>query len=163
MRAGRRNYARRTRCRKSSAIGKGGRRILLLGTQPIIGCPARSLTNMLVPLEWQRAMEKGRLLLVSPFDGSQERATAELAQERNKFVATVADRVCFIYTTPRSTLETLAAERGPRRLSGTVPTRVRWRRSSGSNRCTSTGRRRLRPQRRCSADGAGGQWRRSSR
>ena len=53
-------------------------------------------------------IEKGRLLLLSPFAGSQKRATAELAQERNKFVATVADRVCFIYTTPGGTLESLA-------------------------------------------------------
>jgi hypothetical protein len=50
-------------------------------------------------------IEKGRLLLLSPFAASQKRATAELAQERNKFVATVADRVCFIYG---GTLQSLA-------------------------------------------------------
>jgi len=93
-----------------SPVEKECLRILLRGTQPIIICPARSLTNMRVPLEWQRAIEKGRLLLVSPFAGSQKRATAELAQERNKFVAAVADRVCFVYTTPGGTLESLANE-----------------------------------------------------
>jgi hypothetical protein len=65
---------------------------------------------MRIPREWQREVDKGRLLLVSPFAESQERATAELAQERNKFVATVADQVCFIYTTPGGTLELLAKE-----------------------------------------------------
>ena len=93
-----------------SPVEKECLRILLRGTQPVIICPARSLTNMRIPREWQRAIEKGRLLLVSPFAGSQKRATAELAQERNKFVAAVADRVCFIYTTPGGTLESLANE-----------------------------------------------------
>lgn len=93
-----------------SPVEKECLRILLRGTQPIIICPARSLTNMRIACEWQRAVEKGRLLLVSPFAGTQKRATAELAQERNKFVATVADRVCFIYTTPGGTLESLANE-----------------------------------------------------
>lgn len=91
-----------------SPVEKECLRILLRGTQPIIICPAHSLTNMRVPLDWQRAVEKGRLLLASPFAGSQRRATIELAQERNKFVAAVADRVCFIYTTPGGTLEALA-------------------------------------------------------
>jgi predicted Rossmann fold nucleotide-binding protein DprA/Smf involved in DNA uptake len=91
-----------------SPVEKECLRILLRGIQPVIICPARSLTNMRITREWQREVEKGRLLLVSPFAGSQKRATAELAQERNKFVAAVADRVCFIYTTPGGSMESLA-------------------------------------------------------
>ncbi len=93
-----------------SPVEKECLRILMRGTQPVIICPARSLANMRIPREWRQGIEKGRVLLVSPFAGSQKRATAELAQERNKFVATVADRVCFIYTTPGGTLEGLANE-----------------------------------------------------
>jgi len=93
-----------------SPVEKECLRILLRGTPPTIICPARSSTSMRIPREWTQAIEKGRLLRVSPFAGSQKRATAELAQGRNKFVATVADRVCFIYTTPRGTLESLANE-----------------------------------------------------
>lgn len=93
-----------------SPVEKECLRILLRGTQPIIICPARSLTNMRIPREWQRAIEKERLLLASPFAGARKRTTAELAQERNKFVAAVADRVCFVYTTPGGTLESLATD-----------------------------------------------------
>lgn len=93
-----------------SPVEKECLRILLRGTQPVIICPARSLMNMRVPGEWKQTVEKGRLLLMSPFAGSQKRATVELAQERNKFVAAVADRVCFVHTTPGGALESLAHE-----------------------------------------------------
>jgi len=93
-----------------SPVEKECLRILLRGTQPVIICPARSLTNMRIPREWKQAIEQNRLLLVSPFTGSQKRATAELARERNWFVAALADRVCFIHTTPGGTLAALAAE-----------------------------------------------------
>jgi hypothetical protein len=111
------DYAKKLRGEGETVIGgfhspleKECLRILLRGTQPIIICPARSLSNMRIPREWQRQVGKGRLLLMSPFAESRKRATADLAQERNKFVATVADRVCFIYTTPGGTLESLANE-----------------------------------------------------
>jgi predicted Rossmann fold nucleotide-binding protein DprA/Smf involved in DNA uptake len=93
-----------------SPVEKECLRILLRGAQPVIICPARSLANMRIPREWQQAIKTGRLLLLSPFAGSQKRATAELAQERNRFVAAVSDKVCFIYTTPGGTLESLADE-----------------------------------------------------
>ncbi|HPC60304.1 MAG TPA: DNA-processing protein DprA [Verrucomicrobiota bacterium] len=93
-----------------SPVEKECLRILMRGKQPIIICPARSLRNMRLPREWRGAIQQGRLLVVTPFVGSQKRATAELARERNRFVAAVADRVCFIHTAAGGALESLANE-----------------------------------------------------
>jgi hypothetical protein len=93
-----------------SPVEKECLRILMRGTQPVIICPARRLTNMRIPLEWRTGVDSGRLLLMSPFAEGQRRATAELAVERNRFVAAIAGRLCFIYTTPGGTLEALAGK-----------------------------------------------------
>jgi predicted Rossmann fold nucleotide-binding protein DprA/Smf involved in DNA uptake len=102
-----------------SPVEKECLRILLRGTQPIVICPARSIGNMRIPGDWKSAIEKGRLLVLSPFTPKQGRATAELAQERNRFVAAMADRVCFIYTAPGGALESLASDlsRGNKRIT----------------------------------------------
>lgn len=109
------DYAKKLRDDGATVIGgfhspveKECLRILLRGDQPMVICPARSLANMRVPGDWEKAIESSRLLLLTQFTGSQKRATAELAQQRNKFVAAIADKVCFIYTTPGGTLESLA-------------------------------------------------------
>ena len=47
------------------------------------------------------------MLLLSPFEEKHHRATAELARRRNEFVATVADKVCFIHVSPGGELEAL--------------------------------------------------------
>lgn len=71
--------------------------ILLRGTQPVIYCPARSLDKMRLKAEWQDAITQQRLLLLSPFRANQNRATAELAQTRNEFVAALADIILVIH------------------------------------------------------------------
>lgn len=93
-----------------SPVEKECLRILLRGSQPIIICPARSLANMRIPTELRPHIEKGRLLLLSPFSEKERRATSVLARERNGFVASIADKLCFIYTEPGGSLEALAAE-----------------------------------------------------
>jgi len=82
--------------------------LLLRGEQPIIICPARSLERMRLPADWKKALDGGRLLLLSPFHRGR-RATVELAQERNTFVAAMADEACFVHTTPGGNLEKLKA------------------------------------------------------
>lgn len=67
--------------------------ILLRGRQPVIWVPARSIVAMRLRLELLPAFEAGRLLIISPFEPKQRRITAELAEMRNRFVGTVADRV----------------------------------------------------------------------
>lgn len=90
-----------------SPVEKECLRILLRGNQPVIICPARSLTNLRVPGAWKPPLESGRLLLLSPFSAKHHRVTADLAKRRNEFVAAIADRVCFIHVSPGGELEAL--------------------------------------------------------
>ncbi len=83
--------------------------LLLRGTQPVIYCPARSLDNLRLKSEWKTALSaernsegtaQNRLLLLSPFASHQHRATADLAQTRNQFVAAIADAIFIAYANP---------------------------------------------------------------
>lgn len=85
-------------------------RILLRGTQPIIICPARSLSRMRIRLEYKEAIEKGRLLLLSPFKENQRRNTVETAMDRNRFVAALADAVFVAHASPNSKMEKFCHE-----------------------------------------------------
>ena len=67
--------------------------LLLRGTQPIIICPARSIDRMQIPKSWKAPLADGRLLILSPFVDHRPRVTAELARQRNRFVARLADEV----------------------------------------------------------------------
>lgn len=85
-------------------------RILLRGTQPALVCPARSIEGMRVPAEWARPIAEGRLLVASPFASGERRATAELARERNRFVAALADAVFVAHAAPGGKTEALCRE-----------------------------------------------------
>ena len=74
-------------------------RILLRGSQPIIGCPARALPRR-IPAEWQTPLAEGRLLILSGFTAAEKRVTTELASRRNALVAARADEVCVAHITP---------------------------------------------------------------
>ncbi len=74
--------------------------LLLRGSQPVIYCPARSLDNLRLKSEWKTAIAQNRLLLLSPFASHQHRATAELAQNRNQFVAAISDAIFIAYANP---------------------------------------------------------------
>jgi hypothetical protein len=67
--------------------------ILLRGRQPVIWVPARSIVGMHLKPELVPAFEAGQLLILSPFPPNEKRITAALAEERNRFVAALADRV----------------------------------------------------------------------
>ncbi len=79
-------------------------KLLLRGQQPVIVCPARSIWSRL-PGEWKLPLEQGRLLIVSPFEEKHRHPTAELAQERNEFVAALADNIFVAYAFPGSKTE----------------------------------------------------------
>jgi predicted Rossmann fold nucleotide-binding protein DprA/Smf involved in DNA uptake len=81
--------------------------VLLKGTQPLIIFPPRSLEGMQVPAAWRAPIQQGRLLLLSPFEKKHRRATTDLAQKRNEFVAALADVVFVAYAAPGSTTESL--------------------------------------------------------
>src|SRR3990167_1742048 len=60
-----------------SPVEKECLRILLRGKQPIIICLARALEKIRLPSDWQRALEAGRLLILSPFEKRPRRPTVE--------------------------------------------------------------------------------------
>lgn len=82
--------------------------ILLRGPDPIIICQAHRLSTTGLPVDWQKAIDAGRLLLLSPFIAKQKRVTAELAAERNRFVAAISDEVLIPYAAPGGKTEALA-------------------------------------------------------
>ena len=93
-----------------SPIEKDCLPILLRGQDPIIIVQGRKLSTSRLPAEWQRAIEAGRLLLISPFTEKDKRVTAELASERNRFVAAISDEVLIPYAAPSSKTEALALD-----------------------------------------------------
>lgn len=84
--------------------------LLLRGKQPVIICPARTLHKMRLPKEWKLPLEQGRLLLLSPFEEKLRRATADLAQIRNKFVTAIAAAIFIAHATEGSKSEKLSRE-----------------------------------------------------
>lgn len=81
--------------------------LLLRGEQPIVVCPARSLEGIRLPAALKNGVESGRVTLLSPFGPRQRRAKADLAEERNRFVAAVATEVFVAYAAPGGKTEGL--------------------------------------------------------
>ncbi len=77
-------------------------RILLRGSQPVILCPARGLQAMRIPSEHKTALEKGRLLYLSPFSEKARRPTVDIAFKRNQFLGALAERIFVPYASPSS-------------------------------------------------------------
>lgn len=90
-----------------SPIEKECLRILLRGRQPVILCPARGLQGMRPLPDWKKPLADNRLLVLSPFPASERRVTKDLAVERNRFVAALADEVVFAHITPGGHLDQL--------------------------------------------------------
>lgn len=79
--------------------------LLLRGGQPLVICPARSIEQLNLPVEWRQAVEAGRLLILSPFVSRHRRPTVQLAERRNDLVAALAECVVVIYAAPGSKTE----------------------------------------------------------
>jgi predicted Rossmann fold nucleotide-binding protein DprA/Smf involved in DNA uptake len=71
--------------------------VLLRGQQPVVICPARSIERLRMPMSWRKPYDQGRLLVLSPFTVRQRRPTAELAENRNRLVATLATNILVAY------------------------------------------------------------------
>lgn len=84
--------------------------LLLRGTQPVVICPARSIERMRLPVEWRRPVQEKRMLILSPFGAQQRRVTAALAEQRNRFVATLADDIFVAHAPCGSKTEQLCIE-----------------------------------------------------
>ncbi len=83
-----------------SPVEKECLRILLRGKQPIIICLARAFGKIRIPTEWRKALDTGRLLILSPFEKWPPRPTVESARQRNELVAAIVDEVLIIHATP---------------------------------------------------------------
>lgn len=84
--------------------------ILLRGSDPTIIVQAHRLSSSRLPLDWQKAIDAGRLLLLSPFGEKDKRVTAKLAAERNRFVAEISDEVLIPHAALGSRTEALALD-----------------------------------------------------
>jgi len=84
--------------------------ILLRGKQPIIMALARGLRALRLPAAQRNALEDGRLTIISPFPAEEKRATADLARQRNRLVAAMADEVVFGFIAPGGNLAGLHDE-----------------------------------------------------
>jgi len=81
--------------------------ILLRGEHPVVVCPARGVEGMRIPAAWKAAITADRMLITSPFDKGVRRATAALAEERNRHVVSLADAVFIPHAAPGGGLERL--------------------------------------------------------
>jgi predicted Rossmann fold nucleotide-binding protein DprA/Smf involved in DNA uptake len=82
---------------------------LLKGKQPIILALARGLKERLEP-EFEKPLEEGRLLIISPFEKSVNRMSSERAEIRNKLMVDLSDKVMIGYASAGGNLERLVKE-----------------------------------------------------
>ena len=80
-----------------SPVEKECLRILFRGIQPIIICLARAMEKIRLPLDWRRALETERLLLLSSFQKRPRCPAAESSHQRNELVAALSDEVLIIH------------------------------------------------------------------
>ena len=74
--------------------------ILLDGTQPVVVCLARGMAATRIPARWRTPLERGRLLLISPYSDEVRHVTEGTATLRNRMVAALADRLVVPYASP---------------------------------------------------------------
>jgi predicted Rossmann fold nucleotide-binding protein DprA/Smf involved in DNA uptake len=103
-----------------SPVEKECLQILLRGSNSIVICTARSLPRRM-PLEWEKPLAAGRLLVLSALPATAKRVTAELAARRNELVAALADEVFIAHATTGGHLEALARRLCARGISLLTP------------------------------------------
>jgi len=89
-----------------SQIEKDVLHYLLKGDQPIIVALARGLKTKLES-EFQKPLEQGRILIITPFEKSVKRVTEQTAEIRNKLMLNLADNIVIGYTSKGGKLEQL--------------------------------------------------------
>ena len=92
-----------------SKIEKDVFHYLLAGTQPIIMALARGMKKKTEP-ELKRAIEVGRLLIITPFENSVKRVTVETAEWRNKLMIELADEIVIGFASKGGMLKRLIAD-----------------------------------------------------
>lgn len=85
-------------------------RILLRAKTPIIYVLARTLLGARISASIRRAEKAGFATIISPFPQTVRRTTAQTANERNRHILTICDRVLFAHASPGGKTEALALE-----------------------------------------------------
>ncbi len=82
---------------------------LIQGSQPLTIVLARGMKKRIEP-ELKKALNKNRLLVLSPFDESVNRVTAETAEKRNRTMMEIADEIVFGHISEGGMLSRLQRE-----------------------------------------------------
>jgi predicted Rossmann fold nucleotide-binding protein DprA/Smf involved in DNA uptake len=93
-----------------SPIEKDCLDLLIRGTQPVVICPARSIHNMRLAKDLKANIEKGRVLVLSPFERQVKRPTAQVSERRNQFVGALCAAVFVAHAEPGGKTEEFCKE-----------------------------------------------------
>ncbi|MDY6974001.1 MAG: DNA-processing protein DprA [Thermodesulfobacteriota bacterium] len=93
-----------------SPIEKDCLDLLHRGTQPIVVCPARGIENMRMRKEYEKSLDQGKLLFLSPFNKDQHRPTVKTSTDRNLLVAALSAVVFVAHAGPDSRTEDFCQE-----------------------------------------------------
>jgi predicted Rossmann fold nucleotide-binding protein DprA/Smf involved in DNA uptake len=77
---------------------------LLKGKYPIVVVLGRRLKNARLPVKWKTEIEKGRMLVISPFKEYQKYVTKEVSLKCNDFAARIAGRVLIVHASEGGSL-----------------------------------------------------------
>lgn len=89
-----------------SQIEKDVLHYLIKGKQPIILALARGLKEKLEP-EFEKPIDEGRLLIITPFDKNVKRVTEETAQKRNELMISLAYQITIGFASEGGKLDEL--------------------------------------------------------
>ena len=92
-----------------SKIEKDVFHYLLAGTQPVIMVLARGMKEKINP-ELKSAIDAGKLLLITPFENSVKRITAETAEQRNRFMIEISDDIVIGFASKGGMLDSMIAD-----------------------------------------------------
>ena len=93
-------------CGNHSQIEKDVFEILLKGKQPLVLVLTRGLKKRW-DKSWLENVEKGRLLIASPFDKGVTRVTRETAIKKNETIINLSDSIVIGYKSPGGQLDNL--------------------------------------------------------
>ena len=79
--------------------------VLLKGTCPIIVVLGRRLKGARIPAKWKTEIERGRMLIISPFKEYQTHVTKEISIKRNDLAARIVGRVMVVHVSEGGSLQ----------------------------------------------------------
>jgi predicted Rossmann fold nucleotide-binding protein DprA/Smf involved in DNA uptake len=79
--------------------------VLLKGKCPIVVVLGRRLKNARIPAAWKGEIEKGRMLVISPFKEYQKYVTKEMSMQRNNLAARIAGNVLIVHASEGGSLQ----------------------------------------------------------